>query len=411
MRFAAWLRRGVTLSLLCAGTAVAADAGATTLEDVLTAVRQRSPDIMAATTQARATRASRVGATPLFHANPSITGGAGAVARFDEPPLRGGLGGAGTIQLNVPVELAGQRWLRVASVDAHATADDLAVDDVARQLRAHAVELFARALFAQRATALAQQNLELTQRVASAAQQRLAAGAVGAVEVELAALGVTQARQALATALATQRATLANLGGLMGVDSLTAVTGELRPARALPALDTVLQAAAQRADVRAARARGGAAQRDASLAAAEAVPSPTFGTMYQYWNREHAVMGTVTFPLPVFTRGQGEEARARTQASGMLQEADARARMAQAEARAAYALLVSLAQQRSEFSDDTGAALLARLEAAHQARGVTLDVLLDAQRRVMATRRDALELELQEALAWIALDAAMGVLP
>ena len=65
MCFAAWLRRGVTLSLLCAGTAVAADAGATTLEDVLTAVRQRSPDIMAATTQARATRASRVGATPL----------------------------------------------------------------------------------------------------------------------------------------------------------------------------------------------------------------------------------------------------------------------------------------------------------------------------------------------------------
>jgi cobalt-zinc-cadmium efflux system outer membrane protein len=301
----------------------------------------------------------------------------------------------------------------VAAVDAHVHAQQWSAREVAAQLRAQAAQAFAHALYAQGALELAQHNVALSQRVLQATQDRVAAGAARAVEGELAQLGVDQALQAQAAAAARHQAALVTLLGVMGGwnQDVTRVEGALHSARPVPALDEVLAAARQRPDVEAARAGHGAALQDARLAATEAIPSPTLGAQYQYWNREHAMVGTVTFPLPVFSRGQGEEARARTRAFGYQREADARVQQAQAQARAAHALLTSLAAQRERLQLGPSQALLTRLEDAWRAREVTLDVVLDAQRRVMAARLDALELDLQEALAFVVLDLTMGVQP
>ena len=151
----------------------------------------------------------------------------------------------------------------------------------------------------------------------------------------------------------------------------------------------------------------------ARVAAADKFPTPQLRANYQYWNTEHSVTTAIEVPLPVFVRGQGEEARARARANGLLDEAAAREQSLRAEVLAVLELARTLAQSRQQYATTGAAELRSLVEDAQRNYGerrIDMLTLLNVQRQALQAARDALDLSVREALARLWLDAAMWVL-
>jgi outer membrane protein TolC len=410
---------------VAAGTCVLASAALSLAVETLTLpqlhqhVRARAPLVLAAQTSLGEARGARAGATPLFAQNPSITGGAGFTAQPSGwQPRSWDSGGAALLAVAVPVELGAQRWTRMAAADGHIRVEELRVKAALLGALHQASEDFLRALHAQLSAEAARDALELAARFREAAVQMQAAGLGSALDVELARLeeadvaGAAAVQHALA---ARARGELTSRLGLTG--GALRLSGALRHAAALPSLKEALAHVAQRPDLQGLDADRDAALRDANVAVAEAFPSPTLGASYQYQYQfpapQHVVLGQVSFPLPVFARNQGDESRARARARGAAAERDAAVAAARAQVKAAYALVEDVRSNRAqlEASNAGSVDLHARLEAAYRAGRTDLATVLNLQRRVMAVRRTTLDLDLQEALARVWLDAPMGVMP
>ncbi|GEM_PF-1379906 len=393
-------------------------AEALTLPRLQELVAHNTPQVLAAHTALREAQGARSGATPLFAQNPSITGGAGLTAQpAGWRPRDWDGGGAALLQLQVPIEIGGQRWLRVAAADARIQTQELQRQAAVIAAHALATAAFYRVLHAQGHARVAGEAVALAARLRGAAQQLRDAGLASLLDVELAGLEEAEAaqNQAALQALAVRGRTelLAAVG--LSPEAYSNVTGDFISPGPLPTLDAALQRTGQRPDILALRAQQAASLRDASVAAAEALPTPTLGASYQYQYQfpaaQHMVLGQVSFPLPVFARGQGEEARARARARGTADQEHQALLNARAEVRAAHALVLEIRAARQLVSrppEDT-LAMTQRLEHAYVQRQADLGTVLNMQRRLVALRRTALDLDLQEALAWVWLNTAMGV--
>ncbi|MBI5495921.1 MAG: TolC family protein [Deltaproteobacteria bacterium] len=391
-----------------------------TLARVQQLVRQQAPDVLSARTALREAQGARAGATPLFATNPSVSGGAGVVGQPEGwRPREWGVGGAGTLSVQVPVEIAGQRSLRVGAADAVIKAREHAQGDATRRAMLVATDAFARALHAQRLAEVAHASVDLARRFQAAAHGLRDAGLGSALEVDLARLEVEETSQvalsAEINALRLRTELLAYLG--LPPDAYDSVDGELAQHAPLPPLEPALRRVAERADIQGLRAERLAALRQANLAHADAFPTPVLGAQYEFQHQapapQHVLMAQVTFPLPVFARGQGEEGRARARAAGLADEEEQARRGAEAQVRAAHALLSRIREARDARPAESaeGAELLARLERNYALRVVDLNTVLGVQRRLIQARRASLDLDLQEALARVWLDAAMGGFP
>jgi cobalt-zinc-cadmium efflux system outer membrane protein len=393
-------------------------AGPLNLERFQQLVRDRAPDLLASQTALLEARGARAGATPLFASNPSITGSAGLVAqpngwRFPDWDN----GGMGSMGLAVPVEIAGQRWLRVAAADARIESQERHRREVTRGVLLRASEAFCRALHAAKVAEVAQDAQGVSLRVLAAARALRSGGAGSAVDVELATLDAQDvAQNAIAAQAVAQRARAELLAALgLEPDAEGLLVGELRRSDGLPPRSEALRMAETRADVLALRSEGVLAARQAQVAAAEAFPTPTVGASYQYQHQtpvpQHSLVAQVTFPLPVFARGQGEEGRARARSTGLAAEEQRARETARAEVLAAYGLIERMDAMRAALpAAGTDPSVMARLERALEERLVDVNTLLNVQRRSIQARRAALDVDLQEALARVWLDAAMGVL-
>jgi cobalt-zinc-cadmium efflux system outer membrane protein len=393
-----------------------------TLEQALALARQRAPQVLAAETSLAAERGARRGATPLFAENPSVEGGAGMIFQPSSMAIQPStvrdarVGPAAWLQVTVPVEIALQRWRRVAAADARINARRVERDEARREALFAAGVRFYQAIYAGELAVLAQDSVTLANRLLGAGQRQFAAGAVSALDVKIAELELSTAKRSVRTAEGSRLQAQADLATLLGVpaEDVRDLRGSLTWSNAaLPALELARERALERPDVRLMVAERQAALQEANVASAGAFPTPRFKGYYQYWNTEHSAVALVEVPLPIFQRGQGEEARARARASGLAGEADARRRAAVAEVESAHQLATSLQQLRLE-QEGSSASMLdqlpADLEKHYVERRIELGTLLTVRRQVLQARKDAIDAQFQEALARLWLDAAMGVL-
>lgn len=407
---------------LCAMTLWALVTGATpsplTLADALVLARQRSPSVLTALTTEKEERAARVGATPLVGRNPWVEGGAGVVVDNGQPfPTSRGLfvGGEAWLLVNVPVELAMERQRRLSAADARIRVAGMMRDEAIRQALLVTSEAFFLALHAQETFELSEEAVRHARASLRVVEEGLKSGTRTQLEANFAALALGADEARLAAAEAGRRHALHRLLTMLGLTESDApgVSGTFLPSSPLPPVRDARAHVMQRADVRVLEAQRISALADANLASAGKFPSPVLKAGYQYWRTEHAALTYVEMPLPVFQRGQGDEARARARASSLSDEVDARLRSAMAEVENAHALAREMSSARAlldEKSVRPARELQERLEADFNARLIDVNALLTGRRMVLEARREAVDAALREALARLHLDAAMGLL-
>ena len=271
------------------------------------------------------------------------------------------------------------------------------------------------ALHAQQTYALAQAAKEHSLREVDAVREGVKSGSRTRLDVRFAALQLGADEGRVAAEEAGRRQALQRLLTMLGLTEAHSdqVQGTLRPASAIPALKAARALVMQRPDVRTLEAQRFSALADANLASAAQFPAPVVKAGYQYWKTEHAAIAYLEMPLPIFQRGQGEEARARSRASGLSSEMDARIRTALAEVENAHALATEMSEAREVLearSLGPAGELLKELEDGFEQRLIDIQALLGGRRLLLLARRESLDAALREALARLHLDAAMGLL-
>jgi cobalt-zinc-cadmium efflux system outer membrane protein len=136
-----------------------------------------------------------------------------------------------------------------------------------------------------------------------------------------------------------------------------------------------------------------------------------------YFTREPwsvSLQATVSVPLPVFDRNQGQVGKALEQANGQRYQADAIEQRIQLEVHGAWLARERAREALEQFRDvgmKNAGELLARAEVSYQAGAFGILDLLDAYRAVWEARAQALELEHAFAKSEAELEHAAVLVP
>lgn len=222
----------------------------------------------------------------------------------------------------------GKRGMRVRVADKDIEAFNRQVDDSTRLLTEGVTIGFCDLLLAEKRAELAERSVALNKQLLDVTRERLAAGDIPELELNLARVEVARSEGKRLDAERELYPVRARLLALMGLspDEAATFAGSLESASVAKSLEELrMLALAERPDLRALEAEKARDDAAITLAQAEAVPNITAGLSYQ---REHSVVdvggleGTtrdnliglkVSIPLPVFDRNQAGigEARAR----------------------------------------------------------------------------------------------------
>jgi len=207
----------------------------------------------------------------------------------------------------------------------------------------------------------------------------------------------------------------ARLGGLLGTKDVYAVTGELLPSGALPALDGLVSRVTSRPDLRALSEEAEAGSLDARAGGRGWIPELTLSGGYKGWTGPNAQLNGfavgVAVPFPMFDRGQDEAlrgaGRARAARARLVLETDA----ANAEVRGLHAQAVALAEAARSFRAEaleTSRRLIVTADAAYRGGELGILELVDAHRGALDVELQALDLELTARRARLDLELATG---
>jgi cobalt-zinc-cadmium efflux system outer membrane protein len=253
---------------------------------------------------------------------------------------------------------------------------------------------------------------ELASGVHSTADRRLKAGDIAVLDVNIAKASLARVRAEREGAEASKALALGELRQLLRLDGDLNVDGTLsRPADA--DLTAALQAAAQRPELRVLEA--GIEEADAELRLGQSVARPEYGLGVRYSREEgdNIVLGGVTVTLPVFSKGQEQQAAGAARAARLRAELDAARARVQVDVRTAFdAYNRRLAALRVLETDaipglDENEQLTTRSFDVGQ---IGLPDLLLIRREILDTRFQYLDALLEAALARIDLDTSAGVL-
>lgn len=272
---------------------------------------------------------------------------------------------------------------------------------------AHEVrEAYVRAWLGEETEAAAGEAAGVIRRVAEAAARRLEEGDISAYEVRRLRLARVRAEQEVVEAALATRAARRKLAALIGSET---GTDEVGPAEGIAggppmvAAEAALEAVAGRADVAAAARDLDAARARVAVAATEWVPDPTLGLGYK--DQADGFAGaavTVNLPLPVFDRGGGTRDEAAAREAAAVYRHDLTRKLAEMDVRGALDRY-DAARARLEAAGDLqfadADALLATARAAYAEGEMTLLELLDAAGAFRDARVSALSLRSE---AWIA---------
>lgn len=276
----------------------------------------------------------------------------------------------------------------------------------------HAAAEYYRVLYVNERIALLSAAEQVASNIAAAADRRYRAGDIAVLDVNITRASLARVRAECEGAEAAKALALGDLQQLLGLDTPVTVVGSLA-APAAPTLESALQAASRRPDLRALEA--GIQEAEAELRLGTSLTKPEFGVGVRYAHEEgdHVMLGGVTVTLPLFSKGQEQRALGSARTTRLRAELDAARTRVRIEVRAAFeAFTRRLAAVRVLEAD-----AIPRLDENDQLTTRSFDVgqlglpdLLLIRRETLETRVLYLDALLDAVLARIDLDANAGVL-
>ncbi len=319
-----------------------------TLDQALALARQRA-EVLTQLSLEEA-RAPISAAGRFLTSNPVI--GAGAGARVSPA--------ATTPELEVSVQqgISFGRSARVAQADAAVAVAAAQGEGLTQALMREAALAFFEALHAQERARLATEAAGFTAELERASDRRLKAGDLGILDFNAATVAAARADAARISAEGERGAALERLGALLGIEAKEVAgdfdapvhpessRGMSRPAAREPATAEVPPSTGLGANgaplVATLRAELAQAEATSRVAATAAWPELTVGAQYKHEGADHAVLGLLSFTLPVFDRAQAEAATARARVTRLNLE------LQRAETNAAVTLRAARSQATAE---------------------------------------------------------------
>jgi len=380
-----------------------------TAQSVLDLVSRQSPEVLLARARAAQAQGTLTTAQAIFATNPDADIFLGsrrtsAGYRSAEPEF----------SLLQRFEIAGQRGHRFAAATAGVTQG--AADVAAATIEAQATALSAlyRAAHAEQTRRIADEALTLAEETARAADTRYQAGETAVLAVNVARVEVARARREQLAAASRLEGSLGELREVLGLGAQEPLRVQAPlQASPVPPVDVLASALGERADVRALRASLARAEADMQLAAAARTPDLVAGFDFRREAGEPIAGVRVGFSLPLFQRQSGAIATASGRVAESKTAMQARQLALDARLRGAYARYL-LAAQAAEAITATVAPLTKENEQltreSYQAGKIGLVDLLVIRRESFAARREALDAQLDAALASVEVRAIAGVM-
>jgi len=267
------------------------------------------------------------------------------------------------------------------------------VSDAERALIFNTAQQFITAQLAESNLDLANQDLASFQQTVDIAQAQYKAGAISEGDLLKITVQLLQFQTDVSTAKVARVQALASLRGFLGYDAVPAdydVEGDLayQPLQ-LNRDDLLLKALKTRPDLLAAQQGVRAAESQYALAKANGKVDVTGALTYTHVSGENTVGATVSFPLPIFDRNQGEIARTQYARTAAQETASAASDTVLTDVNSAYAAFSSIQEvvtlytggylKQSKDSRDIS-------EYAYHRGAASLLDFLDAERSYRATQ-------------------------
>lgn len=317
------------------------------LDELLRHAQRRAPSLAISVKRQGYAAAERAGAVPLLRNNPVLEAGVGP--RFDGATDRDFDFYA---SLSQPVEIAGERGLRLEAADQYERRLGAETAATRWQVRRDVTVIYYTAAVARARVRLAERCETFAEELQHIAQRRLAAGDATKIDLRLAETELARVRQAKLAATQEYVTAQLQLAALAGypAQSPPNIGAELTPPAAVPSLTRAFTlAAANHPALRAGEAMVDEAATRVALAEREAWPTPSLGVQVAREGSagspaNYVVLGTLGVPLPLWQTAQGERARRRVDRD--VAEAD--------QAMAQVALRAQIARAHAELSAATG---------------------------------------------------------
>lgn len=316
------------------------------LDELLRHAERHAPSLAVAVKRQGYAAAERAGAAPLFRNNPTLEAGIGP--RFDGASDRDFDFYA---TLSQPVEIAGERGLRLDAADHYARRLGAETAAARWQLRRNVTVTYYAAAVARARVRLAERSETFAGELQHIAQRRLAAGDATKIDLRLAETELARVRQAKLAAAQEYVAAQLQLAAIAGYSPQTppSVSAELALPNTAPSLTRAFTLAGEHhPTLRASQALVEEATTRVTLAEREAWPTPSIGVQVAREGSagspaNYVVLGTLGVPLPLWQVAQGE--RARRQVDREVAQAE--------QAVAQVALRTQIAQAHAELSAAT----------------------------------------------------------
>jgi cobalt-zinc-cadmium efflux system outer membrane protein len=377
-----------------------------TLAEVLARAREQAPQIGGARLAVEEMRGRLLGASLRLQTNPELEANLGnregPNSRFTDFEI--GLGQS--------FEPGARRSARIAGANAAIAQGSANVDETTREVLRLAAGVYFRALHAQERIRLLGATQELAANVHSVADRRFKAGDIAVLDVNIARASLARVRAEQEAAEAVRSLAVGDLRQLLRIDGDIRAEGELTRGNE-PDLTALLQAAAQRPELRELEAGVQEAEAEAQLGRTFGRPEYSVGVRYAREEGDRIVLGGVTISLPVFSKGQELQAVGSTRAARLRAQLDAARTRVEVEVRSSFEAYsrriaaVRVLETEAIPGLDENETLTAR---SFEVGQLGLPELLLIRREILDTRSQYLDALLEAALASIDLDASAGVL-
>ena len=398
---------GVLFSVVLALTTDSVDAAEQspmTLDVALALARTSSPTVAAARARVEEARARLRGAARPRD-NPQLEAAAG---RRDD-------GGAADLEVGLilPLELGGRRSARVTGAQAGVERELALAEDTLRRALLEVATAFLAASAAGERLRVAEATATYAAEILRIAQRRHEQGDVAALDVNLAQSALARARADVHSTGATQAAALGTLRALLNIEPDHLLSLEFPKAgAAMPDVGMLMEAASQRADLRALTAELKEAEADIRLGKSLAWPEIAPSVRYERDDGTNVLWGGLTISLPFLNRGQETRQVGEARAGRIRGEIESLRATIRNEIQAGWTVY-SLRQKAAEELQAQVAALddneaLARRS--YEVGQIGLAELLLVRRETAEVRATLLEKIAEAAEARLELETRAGVL-
>lgn len=297
----------------CSHLAYAADPPAQplTLQQALQILRMNNPALRAAQSHQLAARSGEV--TAALRPNPVFTSANQDFRVFTPSEIDPANAQEFTNSLAWTIERGGKRSSRIASARAATLVGNGALLDTQRQLEFQLKSAFVNFVLAKQLLVLAEDNLKEYQQTVAANQLRLQAGDISQTEFDRIKIEEARFEGDLFNARSSVEQARAQMAALLGIQDFASVdvVGSLAPPPAKLDLDQLLaEALANRPDYQAARNTVLKNQADVRLARANGATDLSVAPEYKRNGPDNTMGVTLSFPLRIYDRNQGEKQRA-----------------------------------------------------------------------------------------------------